>query len=345
MKRVFLLISALVLLVIIGAAGAAFVMSDSDLEEALKSVPGADAHSAKVVDAKHGISSGIANWFDDQLYFVKSTWRDVTGYKPGNRTPRVVIELEPVRGQINKSKPPATPATTPPEPTAPVPMKLTPPPPAVPVSEDADTSGMTPEKMEPVKAEPATVPELADTSSTAAGEAAAKQVAPEKAVEPKPEPVKKVAEVAAMTPKAKPAPPPAAPKTDDGATAHKKGLSFYKGVGEAKNFKTARKWFEEAAKKGHAAAQYNLGIMSYLGQGTEQDYLRASEWFRMAAEQDHALAQYNLGFLYYGGKGVEKDDLQAFMWIDRAAGLGDEKAIKARDTLTKILPKEIFKKK
>ena len=84
--------------------------------------------------------------------------------------------------------------------------------------------------------------------------------------------------------------------------------------------------------------------MSYLGQGVRQDYAISANWFQKAGEQDHAAAQYNLGFLYYEGKGVEKDNLQAFMWIDRSANLGDEKAIRARETLQKALPKKIFKR-
>ena len=123
---------------------------------------------------------------------------------------------------------------------------------------------------------------------------------------------------------------------------HKRGLLFYKGIGVDKDFKKAAQWFKQAARKGHARAQYNLGIMSYLGQGVAQDYAQAAVWFKKAGEQDHAAAQYNLGFLYYEGKGVEKDDLQAFMWIDRSANLGDEKAVRARETLQKALPKEIF---
>lgn len=123
---------------------------------------------------------------------------------------------------------------------------------------------------------------------------------------------------------------------------HKRGLLFYKGIGVDKDFKKAVQWFKRAAKKGHSGAQYNLGIMSYLGQGVPQDYAQAAFWFQKAGENDHAAAQYNLGFLYYEGKGVVKDDLQAFMWIDRSANLGDEKAVRARDTLQKALPRKIF---
>ncbi len=123
---------------------------------------------------------------------------------------------------------------------------------------------------------------------------------------------------------------------------HKRGLLFYKGIGVDKDFKKAGQWFRRAANKGHAGAQYLLGIMSYLGQGMEQDFAKAALWFQRAGKQDHAAAQYNLGFLYYEGKGVDKDNLQAYMWIDRSANLGDEKAVRARDTLQKALPKEIF---
>jgi len=338
MKRALYLILAMVGLAILGAAGAAFVMSDRDLEDALKSVPGAGAHTDRVVDAKHSLSAGASNWLDDTLYSITSTWRDVVGFSPTNQTPRVVIELEPIRKPLKKREEPMERVEPAPEQAGAAPMKLTPAPPPMPEPEPGKTEAPQP----PV---PAQVPEPPKPQKMAS--IAEPPKAPD-AAPPAPEPVKqvkKVAKVAEIAKKVEPTPPPPAPKSDGGSVAHKKGLAYYKGVGVTKDFRAAKKLFEEAAEKGHADAQYNLGIMSYLGQGTELDYSRAADWFRMAAEQDHALAQYNLGFLYYGGKGVAKDDLQAFMWIDRAAGLGDAKAIKARDTLAKILPKDIFKKK
>jgi len=360
MKRVLYLFFAVVGLAILGAAGAAFIMSDHDLEKALKSVPGADTHTDQVVDAKRNLSAGAANWFDDTLYSITSTWRDITDFSPTNRTPRVIIELEPVRTPVEKYKEPAeeepvTHDAPTPEPSEAGTARLTAAPaaPPMPAPEPAPmTSHMAePEKTEPAKAvEPAHVPAPPEPQEMVAKAEPAKVLdAVSPPIKPaKPEPVKKAVKekkAASHTKAPEPAPPPAAPKPDNGSADHKKGLAYYKGIGVTKNFKTAKKYFEQAAEKGHADAQYNLGIMSYLGQGTEQDYSKAADWFRMAAEQDHALAQYNLGFLYYGGKGVAKDDLQAFMWIDRAAGLGDKKAIKARDALAKILPKDIFKKK
>ena len=136
------------------------------------------------------------------------------------------------------------------------------------------------------------------------------------------------------------------PQNDAGTREHKTGLTFYKGIdGSSKNFKTAREWFLKAATKGNAAAQYNLGVMSYLGQGIEKSFPNAAKWFEQAAKQDNTLAQYNLGFLFFEGKGVKKDYLQAFMWIDRAARLGDKKAIEARPTIEKLLPKDLTKGK
>ncbi len=198
--------------------------------------------------------------------------------------------------------------------------------------------------MAPTPAEPAKQTPTEPVKPTPEAMAPASEETQKKQPEAKQPPVREAAK-STISPKIPPKkPPPPTPTIDTGSAEHKKGLTFYKGIGDvAVNFKTAAKWFRLSSAKGNAAAQYNLGIMAYLGQGEDLSYSQAAQWFRQAANQDHALAQYNLGFLYYEGKGVEKDDLQAFMWIDRAARLGDEKAIKARDTLEKILPKDLLK--
>lgn len=345
MKRVLFILIAIVGLGVLGAMGAGLTMSDRDLATLLKSVPGAGPYTDTIVEKKKSLRDGIDYMFEDTVYAVKSTYRDIVGFSPADRTPRVVIELEPVRQPKMKKAPMAeAPKEAQTEPMA-KPMKLMPagaPEPKAPEAEPpkeveqmaAEKHAPAPEPVAPeVKPEPEKIVEKMPEE--------AKAPAPPPA--PAPAPGKKPEKIAKVEPAKAPAPPPSAPEPGNGDAEHKQGLMHYKGLGVPKNFKTARKLFVDAAGKGHPAAQYNLGIMSYLGQGIEQDYLKASDWFRMAADQDHALAQYNLGFLYYGGKGVKKDDLQAFMWIDRAAGLGDEKAIKARDTLKKILPKDIFK--
>jgi TPR repeat protein len=361
MKRVLLILSVLIGLLFFGAVGAGMTMSDDDLTAILNSVPGAGSHSETVIEVKHSVTDGISHYIDDTLYSIKSSWRDLVSYSPSNRIPHVIIELEPVR--TSKAKMPS-PATEPKEKmaTGPEPMKLMPktPPASEPKMEKPpetaitkaeenlpkDMPDTTPESMPEEMKAPETTEEKENTEPQEMAKLAPPPPAPKPAPVPvQPEPEEETKAPDTVAPPKKPAPPPAPPAADDGTDDHKKGLALYKGIGVEKNFDSARKQFEIAAKKGHPAAQYNLGIMSYLGQGTEQDFLKASDWFRMAAEQEHALAQYNLGFLYFEGKGVEKDDLQAFMWIDRAATQGDEKAIKARDALAKSLPAEMFNKK
>ena len=190
-----------------------------------------------------------------------------------------------------------------------------------------------PQTSEPTSPPPPPPQAMVTPPAEPAFKASVEKSPPAKVNPPKTNTNKTPSEIARSTP----------PVTDAGADQdHKRGLLFYKGIGVDKDFKKAAQWFKRAAKNTHSGAQYNLGIMSYLGQGVPQDYAQAAHWFQKAGEQDHAAAQYNLGFLYYEGKGVEKDDLQAFMWIDRSANLGDDKAKRARETLQKALPREIF---
>jgi len=352
LKRIVTVIFGIIAVIVVALIGAVLVMDDADLEGLIASVPGAAPHATGIVAIKRDTYDGIAYWIDDTWYGLRAMWWDAS--RKSGSGPRFVLHLEPVR--TPPPAPPAEPVTTPSAMSAPAPVKLVPeqepapppeaqPPAAEPATPEPPAAAPVPTPPPaPVEAEttpPAPPPEAVPVEKVETAELTEKP-APEKkptAAENKPEP-----EVAAKTPPPeKPAAPPA-PETTTGDADHKRGLTFYKDLGVAKNFKTAGEWFEKAAAKGHPAAQYNLGIMSYLGQGRDQDYTKAADWFRMAAEQDHALAQYNLGFLYYEGKGVQKDDLQAFMWIDRAANLGDEKAKKASETLRKILPKDIFEK-
>ncbi len=360
MKRIIIVIAAVLGLVVCAVIGAGLIMSDDDLSAVLKSVPGAASHTETIVHAKHSAADGVSNFIEDTLYSAKTSWRELVSYNPTRRVPRVVIELEPVRA--SRMKPPMTAepaAHEPPPAPAAGPIKLMPKAPVAAEPQSGDdthnaatmtesTSGATSDSASEKMSKP-----MPEATPEATSELVQEPTPDPKSAEvaklpPAPEPVQPDLPKAKPQPAAKkssPAPPPASPETDNGAADHKKGLEYYKGIRVTKDYGAARKRFESAAKKGHPAAQYNLGIMSYLGQGTEQNYLKASDWFRMAAEQEHALAQYNLGFLYFEGKGVDKDDLLAFMWIDRAATLGDPKAIKARDALAKSLPEEIFKKK
>jgi len=354
LRRIIKIVAVLAVVIPLAVAAAIPFIGDEALYGALVATPVAGDHADAILNRKQRIEAALGRYGDD----ITLAWRSLAGDDRGasrgamedagerRSTRRVVMTLpapQPpgvgadqgwaVRTEPKGDAPPAPPAVSPPSPIAkrpavlrPAPLDLAPPPP-------------------PLVSEPAPKP-AAEAPPMPAPLSVPKPPAPKL---PATEPMAKVKLPAAREAKA-PTPAPAlisrkpALPDETADQDHKRGMLFYKGIGVEKDFKKAVLWFRRAAEKGHAVAQYNLGIMTYLGQGVDQDYRQAAEWFRRAGEQDHAAAQYNLGFLYYEGKGVERDNLQAYMWIDRAASLGDDKAVKARDTLQKALPKDIFQR-
>ncbi len=60
-----------------------------------------------------------------------------------------------------------------------------------------------------------------------------------------------------------------------------------------------------------------------------QEYGKVFELVYPLAAAGNDRAQYTLGYLYYHGLGVEKSETQAMNWIQRAAALGNKKALQA----------------
>ena len=331
MKLVLTTLFGLFAFITLGVAGSVLIMPDDDLTAQVRPMPVIGPYADSIIHIKHNTIDSASYFVEDTFYSLKSTWHGITHFSLTDRTQKVVIQLDPFRIKEQQSTvheaPPAPPVIPTEKPVAkPV---------AKPVPEHVTKPKQAHKQPEPV----ASPPKKNMPSKTEAAHA------PKKAVEDKKAPIAHPVKKPIPKPRPKKKPPPAE-KMDTGTSEHKTGLTFYKGIGGAsKSFKTARKWFLLAADKANAAAQYNLGIMAYLGQGTEQSYEEAAIWFERAAKQDNTLAQYNLGFLFYEGKGVRKDVLQAFMWIDRAARLGDKKAIKALETLEKLLPKDLIEAK
>ena len=94
---------------------------------------------------------------------------------------------------------------------------------------------------------------------------------------------------------------------------------YYKGEGVAKDHVEAAKWYRKAAEQNNADAQSNLGACYGLGKGVTEDEVEAVKWFRKAAEQNYANAQFNLGSCYFFGEGVVKDYVEAVKWFRKAA--------------------------
>ena len=87
-------------------------------------------------------------------------------------------------------------------------------------------------------------------------------------------------------------------------------------------------WYYQAASQGHANAQFNLAGFYATGliDGT-RNYTSAAEWFQRAADQGYQSAQYQLATMYQHGLGVERSAELARQWYERAAGLGNMKAM------------------
>jgi uncharacterized protein len=120
------------------------------------------------------------------------------------------------------------------------------------------------------------------------------------------------------------------------------GLLYKVGAGVPQSYRQAKKWFEEAAKQGHAEAQVNLGTLYLDGDAPPRSAQMALFWFSRAAEQGDIPAFAKLGVMYAEAQGVPQDFIQAQMWFLLAAANGDENSAERRDILTmKMTPAQI----
>jgi len=123
---------------------------------------------------------------------------------------------------------------------------------------------------------------------------------------------------------------------------HNLGIMYEKGLGVAKNDKTALNWFKKAAEQGHAKSQYILGTKYFYGDSQPQDYAQAIYWWEKATKQNIISAGYNLGVLYLYADDKFKNEALAHKWLKQAAAAGHEKA---KAELVKLGIKEQIKDK
>lgn len=91
----------------------------------------------------------------------------------------------------------------------------------------------------------------------------------------------------------------------------------------------AIKWWEVAAKNGHAGAMYDIGnvfLKPSKGCPIKQDYAKALNWYRRAANRGDARAMTSIGVMHEGGMGVKRDGREAVKWYFMAANRGDDQA-------------------
>ena len=346
MTRLLQIAALLIGLIFIGVASAMLLVEEQTLKSTLVKIPGVETQAPVIIETRHTINTKIEYFVDDLVFDIKSLGRMFSSEKDYGNRQVVSLKLTPPPKSMTAT-PPATasePVINMQETGAPVRLETS----DTPIMEETDVL----EEAIPLE-EAMPVEEVkSNTESTMPAREPEPIAAPPEpmAVPPEPMPMAPAPEPMKTAPAKTAAAPEAAPEqvaslpdkgSPDGVTEHKKGLLYYKGIEVPLDYKLAIDWFRKAAVKGHKGSQYNLGIMYYMGRGVPKSLDVAAKWFLAASEKNHAAAQYNLGFMYYGGEGVEKDIRQAYKWIDRAAQLGDEKALAARDSLMKTHPKEL----
>ena len=105
------------------------------------------------------------------------------------------------------------------------------------------------------------------------------------------------------------------------------GQMLLDGNGVARDAAAAFDWFKRAAAQHHVMALNMVGRCYDLGWGTPVMKDRAAECFRLAAEQGLDWAMYNYATLLALGEGVSEDKAAALDWLEKAARLGNAKAI------------------
>jgi TPR repeat protein len=105
------------------------------------------------------------------------------------------------------------------------------------------------------------------------------------------------------------------------------GQMLLDGIDVAQDRCAALSWFTRAAAQHHPMALNMVGRCYDLGWGTPIRKDRAVHCFRIAAERGLDWAMYNYATLLALGEGVPEDKAEALRWLERAADLGNAKAI------------------
>ncbi|MDB5706405.1 MAG: hypothetical protein JWN66_3521 [Sphingomonas bacterium] len=105
------------------------------------------------------------------------------------------------------------------------------------------------------------------------------------------------------------------------------GQMLLDGAGVAQDAPAALGWFVRAAAQQHLMAINMVGRCYDLGWGTAADKTRAAECYRIAAARGLDWGMYNYATLLALGEGVAEDKAAALDWLQRAATLGNAKAI------------------
>ena len=105
-------------------------------------------------------------------------------------------------------------------------------------------------------------------------------------------------------------------------------IIYRDGVGTAKDYSTAIKYFSLLHDENMPEASYSLGMFYENGWGVDQDFIQAAHYYaQAAADGNFPEAKRALGSLYFSGKGVAKNLEKALdLYLDAADG-GNHRAM------------------
>ena len=101
-------------------------------------------------------------------------------------------------------------------------------------------------------------------------------------------------------------------------------IDFERGVEayEAGDYETARTLWQPLADNYDLAALRNLGHLYRLGQGVTKNGKKARRYYEKAAKLGHAPSQTNLAQMYFSGALIARDSEKAMQWLKKAAAQG-----------------------
>ncbi|HYL74196.1 MAG TPA: tetratricopeptide repeat protein [Bryobacteraceae bacterium] len=101
------------------------------------------------------------------------------------------------------------------------------------------------------------------------------------------------------------------------------GLHYEKGIGLAKNYAEAARWYRRGAENGDSLGMKNLGQMYEEGKGVPEDWVEATKWYAKSAGLENKEGEAALARAYQFGIGVPQNRKTSILWDQRAAALGD----------------------
>ena len=107
------------------------------------------------------------------------------------------------------------------------------------------------------------------------------------------------------------------------------GVCYEVGMGTAPDEKIALENFQKAADKGLPQAELKLASLYLVGHSVPVDVTKGLDYLQKAAEKNFPQAQMELGFIYYHGNFDQKRNLtKAQELFQKAADLGDPTAMR-----------------